>query len=67
VGPLENQGFMKVKLHKPFFLAKNLQKQNEKKCSRMKKVEVSKFLTKKLFGDYDFELIELWHIKNCVC
>jgi hypothetical protein len=27
VGPLENQGFMKVKLRKPFFLAKNKRKQ----------------------------------------
>jgi hypothetical protein len=26
---VENQGFMKVKLRKPFFLAKKLQKNNE--------------------------------------
>jgi hypothetical protein len=30
VGPLENQGFMKIKLRKPFFLAKKLQKLLEK-------------------------------------
>jgi hypothetical protein len=29
VGPLENQGFMKLKLLKPFFLEKNLQKIGE--------------------------------------
>jgi hypothetical protein len=27
VGPLENQGFMKFLLRKPFFLAKKLQKE----------------------------------------
>jgi hypothetical protein len=36
VGPLENQGFMKVKLRKPFFLAKKLQKLDEKECKKMK-------------------------------
>ena len=30
-GDLDNQGFRKVKLLKPFFLAKNLQKLNENK------------------------------------
>jgi len=31
VGPLENQGFMKISLREPFFLAKNLQKYWKKK------------------------------------
>jgi len=39
VGPLQNQGFMKVKLRKPFFLAKILQKIYEKKGSKMKRIE----------------------------
>jgi hypothetical protein len=59
VGPLENQGFMKVKLRKPFFLAKNLQKLKEMKCNKMKRGEGIKFWTKKSLGEIDFELVEV--------